>query len=337
MNGQNIMTRETYDNLNAKVRAEWNSVLEGKQVLSMDVLDEETGEITTIDLLEKFHVLLAPLASTYRADNYVSNLLEIQANGGVRPSKPKPSKEGFVLAMYESAKSLRERFSDLNEADLGRLMYLSSFVAWADSKQGRIQFDNGAPIKRKHFAELVGMSTRRAIEYLDRLINAGILTQQDEQFYMNETVFYYGAASKLKNPTFDFIRVYKSAVREIYEQAGSKAAPQLALIYAVLPYVNKNTNVICTNPHEANVEAIEFLTMKDLAILLGYADSRTLKTAMNKIKLKDEVVFCFTENPNNRRQTFVTINPKVIFGGNNEKLALIETYFNQRQELLEIA
>lgn len=102
-------------------------------------------------------------------------------------------------------------------------------------------------------------------------------------------------------------------------------------MYAVLPYVNKATNVICFNPHETDIDSIEFLPMKNLGELLGYKDSRKLKTAMNKVLIGEEVVFCFTENPNNRRQTFITVNPKVIYGGNNDDLLLIESYFKQRE------
>lgn len=331
----NGMNFEEIRNLAPNTRARVYSYLNGHEVYDAKILCKETGELKTLSQLEEegYTVSISPKKSEYRADNYVPRLLSVRKES----SKPKQSAEGFVLAMYESTKNLKERFASLNDADLGRLMYLSSFVAWSDNEPGRLQFDNNKWITRYHFAELVGMSERRANDYLMRLQEANVLIERDGNLYMNEDVFYYGSAKRRVNPTLDFMRVYKSAIRDIYTDSGTRAAGQLSLIYSVLPYVNRATNVLCLNPNETNEAAVNFLTLKQLAELLGYANPTKLKTAMNGVRLRGEAVFCFTEDPSDRRQTFITINPNVIFGGNEENRPLIESYFHQGERLLAVA
>lgn len=210
----NESVREFLSTLAPNTKARALNFLGSNKVQGATIVNTETGELYDMnDLPEEYELAIVPKRKAVRSNSYVSRLLAAQGKQG----KPVSSKDSFILAMYESMKSIRERFITLNEADLGRLLYLSSFIAGADSKQGRLQFDNGAPIKREHFASVVGMSKRRLTEYLERLIVAGVLKESADQFYMSADVFYSCAADKSKNAAFDFIRVYKGAVRKIYD------------------------------------------------------------------------------------------------------------------------
>jgi hypothetical protein len=101
---------------------------------------------------------------------------------------------------------------------------------------------------------------------------------------------------------------------------------QLALIYAVLPFVNFNYNVIAYNPDEMDPELVRPITIEKLAALLGYQSADKLTTALRKLKYDGRAVFGMFET-DDRRSRKVVINPRVVYAGNGKSLDAIRILF----------
>lgn len=303
-----------YVGLHPKIRREVIAQKFNYVVVDGKPYDTETGEY----LGDRFTHDLVPLRTEqqYRAFESVQTLGDHEKENG-----------GFIFAFFQQSKAISERFPTLNNADIARLMYLGTYIAW---ETGRLQYDNGKIITREGFEKLTGLSSKRAKELFRRYLDEGIISESDGAIYMNQTVFYRGNIKTISSQTTDlqYTRLFKKTVRDLYEKANGRTVGQLALVYAVMPFLNFETNIVCMNPDESDIDRLQPMGLEVLAELLGYTNASKLKAAMNRVKIDGKVVFGFFENPNDRRKKRITVNPRVVFAGNGEQLQAIKALFN---------
>lgn len=103
---------------------------------------------------------------------------------------------------------------------------------------------------------------------------------------------------------------------------------RLSLIYAVLPFVNKNFNIIAHNPDEQDPNYVKPMRLGELADKLGYAKVSALKTALKSIRYEGKAVFQFVEDDADNRKRKIIVNPSVIYGSNGQQLDAIKALFN---------
>lgn len=234
---------------------------------------------------------------------------------------------GFVLAFFSRTMTMAERFPELSQADLARLMFIGTYVAW---ETNRLQFDNGRVIDKKGLEKLVGMSTKRFNEFYSRLVAENVLYEEGKELFINPSVFYRG---ELKKIGFDvshlqYTRLFRKTVRDLYSKFNSRTVKQLATIYAVLPFLNFDTNIVCFNPEETDPELLKPMYLEKLAALLGYQDTQKLKRALETVKVDGKPVFWLPQNVHDKRQRRIVVNPKVVYGGDGKQLGAISALFN---------
>lgn len=237
----------------------------------------------------------------------------------------------YILVFFEQLKTIESRFStELTRQDIARVLYLSTFISW---ESGRLQTDNGKQhYTKKELGALVDMSTKRFNEFYKR-IQAEDIVQEDAktgEIFVNPTMFYRGEIRNLDVDVsgYDHARLYKKTVRDLYAEFKGRRLGQLSVIYSVLPFLNFNTNIVSYNPNETSEDLIKPIDLKRLSTLLGYKDAATLKRTLNVIKVDGKPVFGFFENPHDRRQLRIVVNPRVVFAGNGESLTVIKALFN---------
>lgn len=235
----------------------------------------------------------------------------------------------FIFAFFESTRLLEERFPTLSAQDIARLMFIGTYVAW---ESNRLQFDNGKKIiRKKDLAELVDMSAKRFNELYKRYVSEGIITEgSDGQLFLNHTVIYRGNLKKLGGEVSDlsYTRVFRKTVRDLYHQFKGRKLGQLAIVYSVIPFLNFDTNIVCYNPEETAEDLLRPMSVSKLASLVGYKDPAKFKTALNGIKVEGDPMFTYVEDPHNRREKRIIVNPRIIFGGKGEQLDAIKALFN---------
>jgi hypothetical protein len=234
---------------------------------------------------------------------------------------------GFVFSFFKSCMTMEQQFPTLAQSDLARVMFIGTYAGWST---GELKHDNGVPINKKSLDELLGMSRNKFNTFYKSIVDCGIIAEQDGAIFMNPAHFFRGNMSEVKHITKDlqYTRLFRTTVRELYAMYNGRTIKQLAIIYAVLPFVNFNFNIIAFNPDEANKDLVKPIPLDKLAIMLGYADHRKFKKALNSIKYKDQSVFGFFEVNGDRRQKKTVINPRVIYAGNGKSLDGIQVLFN---------
>ncbi|WP_338452319.1 hypothetical protein R4Z09_10800 [Niallia oryzisoli] len=270
------------------------------------------------DASHMFDVMIRTTPNQVRALKAVDALSEHEIENGK-----------FIFAFFQQARSMEERFPTLTKQDVARLMFIGTYVSWGTN---RLQSDNGKKhYTKKDLQELVEMSGKRFNELFKRLKDENVISEAETgELFVNPTIFYRG---DLKKHEYDIsnlqhTRLFKKTVRDLYEQFKGRRLGQLSTIYSILPFLNFNTNIVCFNPEETAEGLIRPMNLENLSALLGYQDTHKLKTALNGIKVDGKPVFTFVEDPCDRRQKRIIVNPRVVYGGNGESLKAIKALFN---------
>jgi hypothetical protein len=267
------------------------------------------------DVTHMFDVVLKTTESQIRGLNAVSNLADHERDHG-----------GFVFAFFRVCQTMEEQFPALSQSDLARLMFIGTFAGWED---GKLKHDNGVPITKKALAELLDVSRSAFNDFYGKLISEQILTEREDGLYISTGLFYRGELSEASElaKSVQYTRLFRKTVRELYQKYNGRSIKQLALIYAVLPFVNFNYNVICFNPQEHNADLVRPMTLENLAALLGYKKTEKLAEALRKLKYNGKPVFGFFEVDGDRRKKKVVVNPAVIYAGDGKTLEAVKILF----------
>jgi len=233
---------------------------------------------------------------------------------------------GFVFAFFNACKTMEQQYPALTQSDLARVMFIGTYAAW---ETGQLKYDNGKPIDKKSLEKLLGMSRNKFNTFYQSIVDSVIIAETDGAIFMNPSIFYRGSLSEVKVIAKDmqYTRLFRKTVRDLYEMYNGRTIKQLALIYAVLPFVNFNYNIVAYNPDEMNEDEVRPIPLDKLAVLLGYNEHRTLKKALNAIKYDGKPVFGFFETDDRRKKKTV-VNPRVIYAGNGKTLGGIRALFN---------
>ncbi len=231
---------------------------------------------------------------------------------------------GYVFAFFNACRTMEEEFPQFNQSDLARLMFIGTYVAW---ETGQLKHDNGVPINKKTLEQLVGMSRNKFGEFYKKALQSDIIREEGTDLYVNPGYFYRGRLQNVKEITksFQYTRLFRKTVRDLYAMYNGRTIKQLALIYAVLPFVNFKYNIIAYNPDESNYDLIQPMELDKLATLLGYQSSKKLSTALRGIKYEGQPVFGFFDASGKKKK--VVINPRVVYAGDGKNLEAIRILF----------
>lgn len=228
---------------------------------------------------------------------------------------------GFVFTFYNLADHIG---NELTKADLARLLFLATHLTY----NGNIlKFDNGVAITKKNMPELLGLKNEAFNKFYKTVTQLSILVESHsgERISMCEDYFYKGSLPKnITEQGIAYTRTYVKGIRYLYAQYGTtRKAGQLGLLYLVIPYIHKDTNILATNTDEQERRFIEALTLEEVANILGYTPNK-VTTALTSVILGDEYVFMITQVGNEKN---VVVNPRVFWRGKGVPQGTVDTLF----------
>ena len=238
---------------------------------------------------------------------------------------------GYVFAFFNVMHELNERFPTLTQSDLARLMFIGTYISYneGESKHCYLRHaGNGVAINKKSLAELVGMSRNKYSEFYKRLIDNDVIKELSEGIAVNPTIFYRGENLESVKENYQYTRLFRKTARELYEKFNGQTIKKLGVIYAILPYVNFNYNIVCNNPQQVVNGKIDTMKLSDLANRLNYENYRNLLKTMREIRYNDQPVFKFVDEGKDRRNSYIIVNPNVIYAGNGKHLGAIKILFD---------
>lgn len=185
----------------------------------------------------------------------------------------------FIFMIYTPVQTFIEKYSGITKGDYARLVYLSTFLQQSGT---RLKKDTVNFVKAKDIKEMLGVPDRTAKLFLQRTKEAGVLfSDTDDYINISSEVFINGRPGR-SSKVRKFTRIFIDNTRHLYHAyKKGKAIEKLGTLYALVPYIDYRTNILCANANEDITEISELIPLnrKDIAKVLGHTDeSRVLRT-----------------------------------------------------------
>lgn len=222
-----------------------------------------------------------------------------------------------------------ETFPNLPPSYLVRLIYLATYISYDNVLRKTLK----AFITEKDFPKLLDVSEKEAKRFITVLKRDNILLNDVKNnqsvLKLNHDLFAKGTLSRtlvsnLCENNISYTRLYVDGIRKIYRQTIPSKRKHLGYIFKLLPYVNKQYNIVCYNPDEMDKENIRAIPSNAICELLGYEVSHKsrLFRSLLKISFKSKfstysIIQYLTYSTKDDIESKVIINPSIYYAGNN--------------------
>lgn len=229
----------------------------------------------------------------------------------------------FFWSLYDTASAL---FSQLKPATLTRIMVLGTYMNY----ENELVEDNGVTMTQLGIQNALGVSERMTRYILGELKTLDIITENERVYLLNPAFFTRGRISEADlSASFDdgksVKRVYADGVRALYHAASQASVKKLCPLFRIMPYVNKEYNIVCFNPLEKNKSAIRPMSVGDVAELTGTrrADANRVQRALLEPEFLTDrgmtkAVRYVSGNQLGVENHCLFINPRIYYGGSEE-------------------
>lgn len=203
---------------------------------------------------------------------------------------------------------------DIAKQYLFRFIYLSTFLKYNDDRlMIKEEKERYKLIYEYELQDILKLSTRE-YQYTKKALieNKLIRIEEDKTIHINNELSINGDIGNTKK---DYIRIFNSAIQNIYKNSVAKDHKKLFILIELLPYINYNLNVLCFNPEETQPELIDPLTLDDIANILDmYKNNKSkLKTLLLNIFVDGKKAMMINKD---YKQEFFMVNPCIYYKGN---------------------
>lgn len=234
--------------------------------------------------------------------------------------------EQFVWSLFNNYKNLQ----DIKPQTAIRLVYLATYLSYDDN----FLKNNGNTITRQKMQSLMALKDTTFREFLKEVTAKKYLLKEHKSYRLNDNFFAKGEL-KLSSDLSEnrAVRLYINAIRKLYLGTPQSKHVYLGYVFQLIPYVNREYNIICHNPLETIRENIDPMTVGQFCEKIGY-DYRHAARLINVYKditfewQGKEQVFCgYFWEPKKADMRFF-INPLVFFAGTDYgKVEILELCF----------
>lgn len=204
-----------------------------------------------------------------------------------------------------------------------RFLYLCSYITYDgylyDQRTKRC-------ISKKDLLNILNLSRRETYYTLDCLLKNNLLQEDDGRLFITPGYVYKGELTK-KMQSSRFTRIFIEGIRQMYEQASPQMHRKLYSLFLVLPYIHLQSNIVCKNTGEIDLNYIEPYSTKDICTMCGYNNKNPSKFIRDlvDVKIGDAPIIGVVSY---RGKDFIKINPSLYYGGTriDELIELVEDF-----------
>lgn len=214
-------------------------------------------------------------------------------------------------------------FADIPPASLARLIYLNSFRNFKDNV---LMLTQRKKMKINNLQEVLKISRMSVNRFLDDVCPKYLKINDDKTIKPNKDFFCKGDIYNKQ-----WLRVFNSGIKALYEKC-SGSSKILGYIFMMMPYINYKYNVLCFNPEETDKEKIQRMTVAEFCDNIGF-DRKHYKRLIAQynnivfdVKGKKEKFCTYTNDGINIIDSYITVNPSVIYGGEVKNIEEVKIY-----------
>jgi hypothetical protein len=215
---------------------------------------------------------------------------------------------------FSNMLNIPEVIAKIDDKHCGHLLYLQTFINY-DGVLVKPNRDK-TPMTKHDIQDVLGLQKTSFSEFFKAMIGNEIIFAEPNGHYRINPLYHFRG-------TTDNSYVIKSFTAKVRALYSPRNANKLGFIYKLLPLVHLETNTVCSNPFEPNVENIVQLSKKDIANITGVSE-KTVYTYLRKMKLGDEFVFAEIRRGNTR---YYKLNPFIFYRKNGQPDATLREIF----------
>ena len=245
-------------------------------------------------------------------------------------------KEQFVMYLFNIHKSM----TDLSPQTAIRLVYLSTFLEY----DGKFLKSNGKYITREKMQNLMVLKPATFKRFLAEVVSAGYLIKEKKLYRLNTDHFYRGELSiDSSDKKQRYVRVYINNLRKLYLSVPQNKHVYLEYIFQLIPYINREWNVICYNPEETDEDAIIPMSVGDFCELVGYDRTNAARFMREYRDIKfdwngynQSFLGYFYNYEDDKADMRFFANPNIFFAGNDyNRVKILKIAFTQKRDYIE--
>ena len=141
---------------------------------------------------------------------------------------------------------------------------------------------------------------------LDLGVLTHVKTDKGKAFVMNKKYSMRGKSSDSR-----YVKFFHNSIRQVYKE---NSADDVAFLYAILPYVSLEDNVLAHNPYEQDPSKLDVLMGKDIAEITGVSKGAESK---KRQRMTFNGLYVFKTETKGNKTNYV-INPLAFYRKDGE-------------------
>lgn len=201
-------------------------------------------------------------------------------------------------------------------SDLARLLYALTYMDY----DRILKTENGAYIDKSVLFKIIGVDRKIFNKWFNKMVEENIFMYLDETYIaVMDEEYIKGTLPQIKNS--HYTKLFNNTIREIYETNKGKNMNAMGLIFKMIPFIHKDTNMVCVNPKVLDESKIKYVNTVQIANELGYGDNISRMTKMfSKFTLSDGLPIMLFISNGDRTKDKIMMNPSIMYGGKLENL-----------------
>lgn len=213
---------------------------------------------------------------------------------------------------------------EIEKQNISRIIYLATFIDY-NTNQENLLIKHGQnykiePMNKIDIQNKLKLKGDPFRAFMQDVKKNELLFEVDGKFYLSNKYFTKG---KSNFRTKEYTRIFIKPVQYLYEHTTPRQHGALSYVYQLIPYMNYETNIICSNPLETDFCKLNKMSLKEVCSMLGLKADRKavyrLKETLSKfyIKVDNQKYYVFAYAVINGSVDYYVVNPLVIWGGSN--------------------
>lgn len=284
--------------------------------------EKVNGELECVGLIKEGETIKVVKEITPQQKLFLSNKNELTQHN--------KQLGGFVQVCYVKNQLL---FNDLNlnQATISRFLYLATYIDYNDreenvlvkhTKNNKIEYMNKRDVKY-----LLNLGDTAFKSFYKEIKEKELLFEANGKIYLNP-VYVNKGKSNFKDK--EYARMFIDTTRELYENCKPRQHKHLSYVYQLLPFLHYETNILCKNPEEIDINKLDKLHFTDICRMLNLSND---KKTMDKLKrdlfkfyiTRDSEKYYFLSYVTIRQEigtrSYYVVNPYVVWKGKNLQVA----------------
>lgn len=208
----------------------------------------------------------------------------------------------------------QHQLNQISAESTGRLIYLLTYLDY----DGKLRTSERKQMTKKDLPEVLKVS-KRTVDTFWSEVKEKYLREENGFLVLN-----CDDVVKGKLPTKEKYQKFNAEnIRKLYENTPKTKHKHLGYAYQLLPFINLEFNVICSNPYEVDLYEINALTSTEFCHEIGYEESNFCKLRKIyseitfEVKNRQEHLLIYTSATGERNDFKIVVNPNILYNGHN--------------------